>query len=75
LGGISHGVVDFIVGSAHDLQTMLVYMGSGEMEMTLNERVLMIEAVEKSQASQMAAVGGWMMGVLSIDESDRSREE
>ena len=24
LGGISHGVVDFIVGSAHDLQTMLV---------------------------------------------------
>lgn len=70
LGGISHGVVDFIVGSAHDLQTMLVYMGSGEMGMTLNERVLMIDAVERSQTSQMKAVEGWMMDMLSIDESD-----
>jgi len=70
LGGISHGVVDFIIGSAHDLQTMLVYMGSGEMEMTLNERVLMIDAVERSQATQMGDVGCWMMDRLSIDESD-----
>jgi hypothetical protein len=25
LGGVAHGIVDFIVGSAHDLQTMMVY--------------------------------------------------
>lgn len=45
-------------------------MGAGEMEMTLQERVLMIDAVERSQASQMRAVEGWMMDMLSIDESD-----
>jgi hypothetical protein len=30
----------------------------------------MIDAVERSQASQMKAVEGWMMDMLSIDESD-----
>jgi hypothetical protein len=30
----------------------------------------MIDAVERSQAYQMAAVEGWMMDMLSIDESD-----
>ena len=70
LGGISHGVVDFIVGSLHDLQTAMVYTGSGEMEMTLQERVLMIDAVERSQANQMAAMGSWMMDILSVDEAD-----
>ena len=57
IGGISHGVVDFVIGSLHDLQTAVTYMGSGELEMTLHERVQMIEAVEQSQADQMAAVG------------------
>lgn len=70
LGGIGHGVVDFVVGSLHDLQTAAVYMGSGELEISLHERVQMIEAVEKSQANQMAKVEGWMMDMLSVDQSD-----
>ncbi len=32
LGGISHGVVDFVIGSLHDLQTAAVYMGSSDRE-------------------------------------------
>ncbi len=70
LGGISHGTVDFLVGSLHDLQTTAVYMSSAELEMSLHERIQMIEAVEHSQMSQMAAVGSFVMGVLAIDESD-----
>ncbi len=70
LGGISHGVVDFMVGSLHDFQTTALYVGSGELEMNLDERVQMIEAVERSQAKQMGQVEGWMMDMLSIDESD-----
>lgn len=66
LGGIGHGVVDFVVDSLHDLQTAAVYIGSGELEMTLHERVQMIEAVENSQANQRAEVEGWMM----VDQSD-----
>ena len=68
--GISHGVVDFVVGSIHDLQTMMVHIGSGDMELTLQERVLMLEAVERSQANQMRAVETWMIDALSIDESN-----
>ena len=70
LGGISHGVVDFVIGSLHDLQTTAVYMSSAELEMSLHERSQMIEAVELSQMHQMAAVGSYIMGMLAIDESD-----
>jgi hypothetical protein len=70
ISGISHGVVDFAVGSLHDLQTAAVYIGSAELEMSLNERIEMIEAVEQSQANQMGLVEDWMMDMLSIDESD-----
>jgi hypothetical protein len=70
LGGISHGAVDFIVGSLHDLQTAMVYISSGEMDMILQERVHMIDAVEQSQANRMFQVEGWMMGMLSVDEFD-----
>jgi len=70
LGGISHGVVDFVVGSLHDLQTAAVHMGSGDIEMTFDERMQMLEAVEASQAGHMATVEGWMMDALSIDPSD-----
>jgi hypothetical protein len=70
LSGIGHGVVDFVVDSIHDLQTAAVYMGAGELELTLQERIQMIEAVEQSQANRMKAVEGWVMGMLSIDESD-----
>src|SRR5262249_27623902 len=70
LGGIGHGVVDFLVGSLHDLQTAAVYIGSAELEMSLHERINMIEAVEQSQMRQMAAVGGRLMGMMAIDESN-----
>ncbi|MDR2539352.1 MAG: hypothetical protein LBC45_01855 [Chlamydiales bacterium] len=70
IGGISHGLVDFILGSLHDLQTANVYIGSGEMEMTLEERVLLIDAVERSQANQMAVVGSWTISRMFVDESD-----
>ena len=70
LGGISHGVVDFLVGSLHDLQTAAVYIGSAELEMSLHERISMIEAVEQSQMRQMATLGSHFMGMLAIDESD-----
>ena len=68
--GAAHGVADFLLGSAHDLQTMMFHVGSGEMELALEERVLMIEAVERSQLSQMKATESWMMDLLSVDPSD-----
>lgn len=68
--GISHGVVDFVVNSIHDLQTAAVYMGAGELELTIQERIQIIEGVEQSQANQMATIEGWMMDMLSIDSSD-----
>jgi RHS repeat-associated protein len=68
--GVSHGVVDFVVGSIHDLQTAATYMGAAELELSLQERIQIIEAVEHSQADQMAILGSWMMDMLSIDESD-----
>ncbi|MGB7128510.1 MAG: RHS repeat-associated core domain-containing protein [Candidatus Rhabdochlamydia sp.] len=70
LSGMSHGVVDFVIGSLHDLQTAAVYMGSADLEMSLYERSAMIEAVEQSQMQQLAAMGSHFMGMLSIDASD-----
>jgi RHS repeat-associated protein len=70
LGGISHGGIDFLVGSLHGLQTMASHLGLEGLELTLQERTLMIEAVERSQANQMAAVEAWMMNLMSIDASD-----
>ncbi len=70
LGGISHGVVDFVAGSLHDLQTAAVYVGSAELEMALHERIQMIEAVEQSQMQQKTAVGSHVMGMLGVDASD-----
>lgn len=70
LGGISHGVVDFVVVSLHDLQTTAAYVGSGELDISLYERIQMIEAVEQSQANQMAKVEDWMMDMLSVDQSN-----
>ena len=58
--GVSHGVVGFVVGSIHDLQTAATYMGTTELEISLEERIHLIEAVEQSQADQMANVGNWM---------------
>lgn len=70
LSGISHGVADFVVGTLHDLQTAAVYMGAPELEISHQERIQIIEAVEQSQANQMAALGSMVMDLLSIDESD-----
>lgn len=68
--GISYGVVDFVVDSIHDLQTAAVYMGAGELELSIQERMQIIEAVEQSQANQMATIEDWMMDMLSVDSSD-----
>lgn len=70
LGGIGHGVVDFLVGSLHDLQTATVYIGSAELEMSLHERINMIEAVEQSQMQQMAAVESRLVRMIAVDESN-----
>jgi RHS repeat-associated protein len=70
LGGIGHGVVDFLVGSLHDLQTAAVYIGSAEQEMSLHERINRIEAVEQSQMRQMTAVGSHLMEMMAVDESN-----
>lgn len=70
LGGISHGVVDYLVGSLHDLQTAAAYVGSAELEISLHERIQMIEAVEQSQMRQMVEVGSLVRGMLDIDESN-----
>ena len=68
--GISHGVVDFAIGSIHDLHTALAYMGTEQQEMASQERVEMIETIEQSQEARMNAVGDWMMDRLSVDQSD-----
>lgn len=40
------------------------------LDLSLEERIRIIEAVEQSQADQMTKVGNWVMDTLSIDESD-----
>ncbi len=70
LGGISHGVVDFVIGSLHDLQTASVYIGSSEQEMSLQERMQIIETVELSQMQQSSCVKSHVLNLFSIDESD-----
>lgn len=70
LGGISHGVVDFVIGSLHDLQTAAVYIGSGEQELGLQERMQIIETVELSQMQQSSCVESHVLDLFSIDESD-----
>jgi hypothetical protein len=54
--GVSHGVVDFVVGSIHDLQSTATYLGATELEISLQERIQMIEAVEQSQVNQMSKI-------------------
>ena len=68
--GVSQGVVDFVVGSIHDLQTAATYIGSVDLDIHLQERSQIIKAIEQSQANQMDTIEGWMMDMLSIDESD-----
>ncbi len=70
LGGVGHGVVDFMVGSLQDLQTTALHVGAGELELTLQERVQIIKAVEQSQATQMSMVDSWIMDTLSFNQSD-----
>jgi hypothetical protein len=38
--------------------------------MALQERVQMIDAIERSQEDQMAVVEGWLMGMLAVDPFD-----
>src|SRR5262249_5658739 len=70
IGGVAHGVVDFVIGSFHDLQTAAAYIGSSELDISVQERILMIQAIERSQARQMAFVGSRVMGMLAVDESN-----
>lgn len=70
LGGVSHGVVDSVVGPLQDLQSIAAYIGSAELEIPLHERIQIIEAVERSQKQQMAAVERGIMGIVGVDESD-----
>ncbi|MCK4934378.1 MAG: RHS repeat-associated core domain-containing protein, partial [Simkaniaceae bacterium] len=70
MSGIGHGVVDFVIGSLHGLQTAAVYIGSEEIEMTHFERMQMIEDVMQSQANQMSKLEDWMMDLMSIDRSN-----
>ncbi len=70
LGGTCHGIVDFMIGSIHDLQTAAVYMGSSDLETSLHERALIIEAVEQSQVNRMDKVENWIMNAFSIDHFD-----
>ena len=65
-----HGVVDFVIGSIHDLQTAAVYIGSSELDVSLHERCDMIEAVEQSQVNQMNFIEDALMDMMSIDASD-----
>ena len=58
-----------MVGSIHDLQTAATYIGSVDLDIQLQERSQIIEALEQSQANQMDAIEGWMMDMLSINIS------
>ncbi len=68
--GISHGVVDYVIGSIHDLQTGHLYDTAADLEISLKQRHQMIEAVEQSQADQLNDVGSGLMGMFGISESD-----
>lgn len=70
LGGLSHGVIDFMIGSCHDLLTSAAYIGSDDLDMTLHERIHMIEIIERSHMQQLSVVGNHYMDMLGIDESD-----
>ncbi len=68
--GVSHGVVDFVLGSIHDLQTAASYIGSLDLDIHLQERSQIIKAIEQSQTNQMNTIEGSIMDTLSIDKSD-----
>lgn len=70
LGGIGHGILDFLLGSLYDLHTGSVYLGSAELEMSLHERIDMIKAVEQSQMRHMDAMGSLFMNLIGINESN-----
>jgi RHS repeat-associated protein len=70
LGGFSHGVVDYLIDSIHGLQMTATYIGAAELDMSLHERIHMIEALEQSQMQQMAAVGSDLMDMMGIDEAN-----
>lgn len=68
--GVSYGVADFVFDSIHGLQTTAAYMGTATLDLNLQERIQVIEAVERSQAHQKAEMESWVMDMLSVDESD-----
>lgn len=66
LGGITHGIADFLLASAHDLQIGTAYLGSRELEMSLHEKMQMIQAIEESQRQQIRGLDI----MVTIDELD-----
>lgn len=70
MGGATHGLVDFMVGSFHDLETTAVYIGSADLDINLYERAYMIQAVERSQLQRMAELENYLMNMMEIGESD-----
>src|SRR3990167_7381927 len=69
-GGIGHGIARFVIRSIHDLQIGAAYIGAGELDLSLQERIWMIEEMEHSQSNQMRAVEDWIVDRLSIDKAD-----
>jgi RHS repeat-associated protein len=68
--GASHGVVDYVIHSLHDLQIAAAYTGSAELDISFQERAQIIKTVEQSQANRFSQVEHWIMDLFSVDASD-----
>ena len=63
LGGVSHGVADFTLGTLHDFHNAAVHIGSSEWD--INVRFEMFEAIDQFQSNNRAALSNKMMGLFS----------
>lgn len=68
--GIYHGAMDFSLNCLHDLQLGAAYLGAPDWDMSLEDRMRMMESVSASHIRQRARIDGWVRSTLSIDASD-----
>ena len=76
LVGIGNGVVNFVAGSLHGLQTASFCAGIGEFGFSSGEISLMRQAISEvqslaeTQSAQINSINSWMTSAFSIDPFD-----
>ena len=69
VGGAMNAVANFCIGQLQDLQSAAMYIGSSEQEVSIPERLMMFNAMEKTQAAQLAMVERGVARMFTVDPS------